>query len=94
MLPEKIRCHMTRTTNGSRHVPWQIESDVHWIASMIPGASIPGKFHRFVRLFIFTVSVILFFVAPWTGIFMSAYWIHAGWINGSCHHCRGRNERE
>lgn len=83
---------MTRVTNGSRHVPWQVESDVHWLVSMVPGVEIPERFHPFVRVTTLASAGILFFVVPWTGVFMFAYWINAGWINGNCHHCmRGKS---
>ena len=87
ILPDRLRCHMTRVSGGSRYVLAQAEDDLHFLVEMIPDASIPNKFHPFVQVAILLSSVFTFFMVPRVGVLIGAYWIYAGWRNGYCHHC-------
>lgn len=89
-----FRCHVTRVSSGSRYVLDQAEDDVHFILESLPGVFLPAKFHRFVKTAIISFSVILFFVAPWTGFLFSIYWGQASWRNGTCKHCAAGSEEK
>lgn len=94
IFPNAFRCHVTRMSSGSRYALDQSEDDVHFILDSLPGTFLPVKFHRFIKTAVITVSVVVFFVVPWTGFILAIYWGQASWRNGTCKHCATRNEEK